>query len=155
MIKEVINGDILKSDATFIAHQINCVTTTAKGLSKSIFDKYPNANIYKSSTKRIVGKTYYDFTRNGKVIFHLAGQIRPGKPTIHYPDRYIDRISYFKSCMISLEQEIEYLKQQYNIKKEIVVAFPYGIGCGLAGGKWVDYESILQDSSLNIVLYKL
>jgi hypothetical protein len=39
------------------------------------------------------------------------------------------------------------------------LAFPYGIGCGLAGGDWKVYETMLRDWAaahplINVVLYQ-
>lgn len=41
-----IKGDILLAKETYIAHQCNCVTNKAKGLSKQIFKKFPYADSY-------------------------------------------------------------------------------------------------------------
>lgn len=156
MIIETRNQDILKSDIKYIAHQINCVTTTAKGLSEQIFKRYPNTNRYINKSRRVGGETYFDFTnKEDKIIFHLAGQINPGKPRSSYPDRYEDRLNYFKKCILSLEDLVEYLKVEYKIKEEIIIGFPYGIGCGLAGGNWDDYNKILEESKLKIILFKI
>jgi hypothetical protein len=50
-LKDPINlkryeGNLLDSDAQYIAHQCNCITTHAAGLSKVLFEKYPWANTY-------------------------------------------------------------------------------------------------------------
>jgi NCAIR mutase (PurE)-related protein len=36
-----------------------------------------------------------------------------------------------------------------------VVAIPYGIGCGLAGGVWSDYEKMLNNCSTQVVIYRV
>lgn len=156
MIIETKNEDILKSDIRYIAHQINCFTTTAKGLAKQLFDKYPKANIYSYMKNREAGKNYFDFCdKDYKIIFHLAGQINPGKPKNFYPDRYEDRLEYFKRCIIRLEFDANYLKDWYGFKEDIIIGFPYGIGCGLTGGNWDDYYKILDESKLKIILFKI
>ena len=57
------------------------------------------------------------------------------------------RIKYFKDCIRSLENSKEISHNK--------IAMPYGIGCGLGGGNWEDYEKILMECKLNIVLYKI
>ena len=32
---------------------------------------------------------------------------------------------------------------------------PYGIGCGLAGGKWCEYKKMIEECKTKIVIYKL
>jgi O-acetyl-ADP-ribose deacetylase (regulator of RNase III) len=51
----LISGNLLDSTDTFIVHQTNCVTTYGKGLSASIFNRFPHANVYKSRADRRVG----------------------------------------------------------------------------------------------------
>lgn len=46
-----IEGDLLDSPCTYIVHQCNCKTTYAKGLAKSLFDKFPHANCYDGEAK--------------------------------------------------------------------------------------------------------
>jgi hypothetical protein len=41
----------------------------------------------------------------------------------------------------------------------ISIAFPYKIGCGLAGGKWEDYESMIykfakENPNIKVKIYK-
>ena len=43
---KIINGNLLDATEKYIMHQINCKTTNGLGLSKSIFNKFPSANIY-------------------------------------------------------------------------------------------------------------
>ena len=51
------------------------------------------------------------------------------------------RLAWFEKCLLELSQYIKIL----NIDS---VAFPYGIGCGLAGG---DYYRVLEQWSKSIV----
>jgi hypothetical protein len=43
----VINGDLLNASERVIIQQLNCTTIKAHGLSKSIAQKYPFANVYR------------------------------------------------------------------------------------------------------------
>ena len=55
-------------------------------------------------------------------------------------DDHDSRIIWFKQCLQLLEKKI--------IKLECkLVAFPFKIGCGLAGGNWNQYKSIITEWS--------
>ena len=44
----IVEGNLLNFAGDYmIAHQCNCTTTTGKGLSKDIFDKFPDADVYR------------------------------------------------------------------------------------------------------------
>ena len=60
----------------------------------------------------------------------MLAQYYPGEPKY---ESYEQRLNWFKSCIDKISK-IPDLKQ---------VAFPYGIGCGLAGGRWEDYEKLI------------
>lgn len=61
-----------------------------------------------------------------------------------YKDTYQNRKIWFQECLDILDEN------NYE-----TVAMPYGIGCGLAGGKWFEYKKMLEECNTNIVLYKL
>lgn len=136
---EVINGNILDATEKYIAHQTNCVSNGgAGGLAKSIFKKYPYADCYRLRTERSIPGTI-DIRGNGineRFIINLHGQMYPGDAYVnHENDSYDMREKYFKQCLyeISLIDNIE------------SIAFPMGIGCGLAGGNWEHYSKMLED----------
>jgi O-acetyl-ADP-ribose deacetylase (regulator of RNase III) len=130
---EEIKGNLLNSKTTYIAHQCNCVSTLSSGLAQSIFCKYPYANTY--TTKRTPGTI--SVHRN---VINMYAQIYPGKSK--YPNDTPDlRIQYFKSCL----NEISKLKGES-------IAFPYNIGCGLAGGDWQKYKQLIYEFSKNTTL---
>lgn len=76
---KIINGDLLDAKEEFILHQCNCKTKYAKGLSKTMFSRYPSADVYTIKYKRVPGKIF-TVTENGKTIINLFGQNYPGKP---------------------------------------------------------------------------
>lgn len=159
-IIEVIEGDLLESNEHYIAQQCNCVTTKPHGLSQSIAKKYPWANIYAQRCARsantalkpsIPGTIDISTSPNGETrIIHLYAQWTSGKSgsyNRYYPETFNDtmqnRISWFRLCLEHLDQ-----LQLHR------VAMPYGIGCGLAGGDWPTYQSMLDLCKTNIVLYR-
>lgn len=52
---QVIYGDITKSTTKYISHQINCKSTSAKGLCKQLVKLFPCSDVYSTGTKRIPG----------------------------------------------------------------------------------------------------
>lgn len=49
--------DLLESNATVIVHQSNCQTTHAKGLAESLYQKWPEADVYtQKRCERVPGK---------------------------------------------------------------------------------------------------
>ncbi len=161
-IIKIVQGDLLEAREEYIAHQCNCCTVTAHGLSAVIAKKYPWADVYSQraaigtrncAKQRDVPGTIkiVESPANSRKIICMFAQWTPGKPgayTKYYPADYsdtpIDRQNYFAQCL----EEIEKL----GIKK---VAMPYLIGCGLGGGSWKIYKKMISDSNINIVLYKL
>lgn len=165
-----INGDLLEAKDDYIVHQCNCVTTRAHGLSQVISDMFPYANPYSVRRSVRVGvnmcieedrpkcgsiKIYGDGIKihTRKVVSFFA-QYAPGKPGRYYRDHHIadsaqNRVEYFKQCL----DEFENLKPKS-------VGFPHMIGCGLAGGHWPTYETLINEFAVknpncSVTIYKL
>mmetsp|Transcript_24468 Transcript_24468/g.31960 ORF Transcript_24468/g.31960 Transcript_24468/m.31960 type:complete len:586 (+) Transcript_24468:53-1810(+) len=131
---EIISEDILNCSAKYICHQTNCITKGARGLAKAIFEKYPTTNIYKSATKRIPGEVIINDVGNGQqFVVHLFGQDNPGKS--RNMKQKSQRLMWFQDCL-------EKLSCHVNLNPG-TVAFPFNIGCGLAGGVWSEYLSAI------------
>jgi O-acetyl-ADP-ribose deacetylase (regulator of RNase III) len=162
VIIDIINGDILNAKESYICHQCNCVTKTSYGLSKSISNKYIWADIYKTRSEN--KQNVQELDEPGTIIeledpidpnkFHkvicFMSQIGPRKPNTYkklylniYNDTYENRKKWFRDCLHILDEN------NYE-----TVAMPYGIGCGLAGGKWDEYIKMLKECQTKIVLYK-
>jgi O-acetyl-ADP-ribose deacetylase (regulator of RNase III) len=153
MTVEIISGDLLESDAKYICHQCNCITTHSAGIAFYIFDKFPYANIYKNRKEWDVPGTI-EICGDGKdqrYIINMLAQVYPGKPG--YPDSlkdgYIAREKYFQQCLDKIA-EIEELDS---------LAFPYKIGCNLAKGNWDNYYQMICDFAdrveAKVYIYKL
>ena len=158
-------GDLLNCNCNIIVQQLNCLCVKPHGLSAAISEKYPYANIYKQRRQLFTKNLAIPEDRgvpghitwsdsNNPIIVGLYGQYDFGKA---YPKSYRPkhdpvetrqlREEWFKQALDNLKFKIE--KENMNHDK-IVIAFPYQIGCGLAGGNWTNYEKMLQDFSLNI-----
>ena len=132
-------GDLTDSYAKYIAHQCNCVSKGYSGLARTVFEKYPWANTY-GSNKRKCGDI--DIMGNGmdkRFVINMYSQYSPGKPSIHSSDPYRLRLIWFQECLNKI-REMDNLES---------IAFPYNIGCGLAGGKWEDYKKMIEDFDMN------
>jgi O-acetyl-ADP-ribose deacetylase (regulator of RNase III) len=159
MVK-IIKGNLLTADTQYIAHQCNCLTNRAAHLSKAMFDEFPHADVYSSRDR----KTHWTESRdkpgtidvrgNGeekRYVINMFGQVFPGKPK--FPDSKADgfeaRRSHFNKCLEELAK-IEDLQS---------VGFPYGIGCGAAGGDWNKYiemiEEFADENEVEVTIYKL
>lgn len=142
---KVIEGNILDSVETFICHQTNCVTNFAGGLAATLFDEMPWADCYKerNDDDGVSEPGTTDIRGDGKgerYVINMMGQFYPGSPRFAHSakDGYKARENFFKSCLMDLECVAL-------AKPEATFAFPWQIGCGLAGGDWESYKSMLED----------
>ena len=152
-------GDILESDADIICHQVNCSGVMKAGLAKQIAQRYP-----------MVEKEYMDLThpcsmppsndykhillgtiQNVKISDHqyicnIFGQLGYGRQKICYTDyvafeKALNELGIFCTELYNnklLEDEKHSIKPS-----KITVAFPHGIGCGLANGNWTHISALI------------
>jgi O-acetyl-ADP-ribose deacetylase (regulator of RNase III) len=128
----IIKGSILESDCNYIVHQCNSVSTEALGLAKFIFDIFPYANIYKDREEKSIPGTIVICNEGTKKIINLIGQYYPGKAN-DSNDTIELREKWFYKCLGKISK----------IPNLISIAFPYNIGCGLAGGNWDHYHQMI------------
>lgn len=155
MTIEIIEANLLDSKEQYIAHQANCVTIKASHLAAELFSKFPYSDIYKERAKEDTpGKiSIHGDGISNRFVINMLSQVYPGRP--RYPESELDgykaRRTLFFMC----------LKQIANIKDLSSIAFPYGIGCGVAGGDWKLYYPILEKFEAHLAgrarvfLYKL
>jgi len=140
-IKNVI-GNLIESDAQYIVHQCNCVTNNSAGLAKTIFLNFPYSDVYKGRTDPDKLGTMY-ISGDGeehRYVINLFGQFFPGicKSTYGNKDNTTLREEAFKKCLDELS----------DMKDLESIAFPWGIGCGMAGGDWDKYEKMISKFAL-------
>jgi len=139
-----IKGNLLDATEKYIAHQCNCVSSSASGLAGSIFRKYPYADIY-------LLRNNFDTPRNiiikgnggdQRYIINMLAQYYPG--ISRYPDSPKDGIKareqYFAQCLGKIAE----------IPDLDTIAIPFKIGCGLAGGNWDTYLRMIEDFAYQI-----
>ena len=147
----ILNCDLLDSNADYIAHQCNATGNRSAGLAAALFKKWPKANIYSGKYKQenrtlgeIISRKVDNTTILNMIIQKDTGKPKPG-------DSMRQRLEYFETCLSKI---IEIHSTPFTI------AFPYGIGCGLAGGIWSEYEKILKQfasnhPSVSVIICKL
>lgn len=176
---EIINGDLLESGCDIIVHQLNCITVRSLGLSKSIAEKYPYADVYSkrkpvNKYKNVALKEDWgvpgtiavrdDFKKKGPTVVGIYGQFSPGIPGKYHnnlgKDTCILREQWFHQGLVRLVEYIENIKDSKTIKR---IGFPYKIGCGLGGGSWSVYKLLIDgfvkelnsvDSNIKVEIYK-
>ena len=163
---KTIEGDLLAygGDGTsanaFLFQQCCCTSTRTAGLSQAIAKKWPALNPYKK--RKPIGRSYTatpdtcaepgtaELLTSGDVnLVCLYAQYSPGKPSA--AETAAMRLTYFKDAL----EEATTL-----IPEGSTLYFPYGIGCGLAGGKWEQYYAAIQvfarlHNSYSVVIVKL
>ena len=163
----VKKGDLLSSTEQFIAHQCNCTTSNSAGLSTLIATKFRYADPYSrrrpdpsrrnrclrddESLPGTIQVWRPEKGDKGPIVVGMYAQYEPGKPSRSGDDSQGMREKYFKRCLRLIGDKIEGLES---------IAFPWQIGCGLAGGDWKVYEGMIKEFAeshpdLKVVIYKL
>lgn len=134
---KIIGGNLLEAKEPYICHQTNCVTTKAAGLAAAIFDRFEYADCYSERAERAEPdrpgtiKIYGNGT-NERYVINMMAQYYPG-PSMSVPvSKSTDnRFQWFRECLGEI------------MKLHGDIAFPWRIGCGIAGGDWDKYLGVL------------
>ncbi len=126
------DGNILDKTHGIICHQVNSEGVMGAGLALSIKNKYPVVykeymEVYNTGQWR-TGRVSYTEVADGLFVANLCAQGMYG-----YGGRFTD--------YEALEQCIESVK---GFAPELPIYFPYGIGCGLAGGDWEIVSEMIE-----------
>lgn len=154
---EIINGNLLDSPDTYIAHQCNCVTKGASGVARAIFDKWPTANDYAEGTHGKFGEVKIHQVGIPKFIVNMFTQYNTGDQSA---DEGKDREVAFGNALLFMSRNLSRHSQE--LKIPLTISFPYLIGCGLAGGNWDHYltmlnlfNEIIEQEDGKVTLYRL
>ena len=124
---EIINGNIFDCTENIIVHQTNCQGVMGHGIALQVKQKYPEVfKAYHQYCKTnlgtdILGTSLICEANDGKYIANIFGQLNYGA---------------------GLQTDYEKLKQglqevhDFAKERDLSVAIPYKIGCGLAHGDW-------------------
>jgi len=155
----LIYGDLFDSKEMYLCHQCNCKTKRAAHLAAAVFEKYPYADIYHERAVR----DDPELSKPGNIIIRgdpkndkryvlaMLAQVWPGKPKFPKSTRdgFDARKELFQVCLDKMRL----------LHPDASFAFPWGIGCGAAGGKWGQYQDMLinfeKQSGCPVVVYKL
>ena len=139
MSVQIIRGDLLEADADIICHQVNCQGVMGAGVAKQIADKWPN--VKKEYVKFCNGKKKQNLLGEIQLVAANGGFQQEGDPLILniFGQLYYGHDGVYTDYS-ALTKAFRKMNQLYKGK---TLAFPYGFGCGLAGGDWQDVEPML------------
>lgn len=146
----IVKGDLLEAKEKYIAHQCNAVSNQAGGLAHYLFKKFPHADIYKDRPfpYQASGPNFPGHIRitgdgiNNRFVINMIAQYYPGSPINENSllDGATARLAYFHKCLGTI----------LKINNVESIAFPYMIGCGLAGGDWSKYKQLIEAFSRSL-----
>lgn len=136
-------GELLLSDCTIIAHQMNCFGVFQTPFAKQIQRIYPEAVLvdkkYKLPPRKRLGRFSFVLTNDGsKLIFQLYGQFRYGEKR-NYTD--------YEALKNSLEQCFKAVQLAEKKGYPIKIGLPQDFGTGIAGGDQERIYSMLKSFS--------
>ena len=141
----IVLGNILDAPEDIIVQQVNCQGVMGAGLAKQLRDAYPLMFVqYKarcnlrSSPADLLGTVhwyYHDPELTGipkKIIANIFGQLYYGRSTgVRYTDYDALAAGFLEVSRVARNRKLS-------------VAIPYGIGCGLGGGKWETVLAMIE-----------
>lgn len=140
MSVEILRGDLLEANADIICHQVNCQGVMGAGVAKQIADKWPS--VKKEYVKFCNGKKHkQDLLGEIQLVAANGGFQKKGDPCVLniFGQLYYGHDGVYTDYS-ALTQAFRKMNSLY---KGQTLAFPYGFGCGLAGGDWQDVESLI------------
>jgi hypothetical protein len=155
-----ISGNLLEATEQYIVQQCCCTAVKAHGLS-DVIARVLGVNVYairrREGRKNLAvpaDRAVPGTIRVEKNVINLFGPFAMGKPGAYHtdlgvPDSAADRVRYFREGLDAIRQ-----------LAPASVAFPYRIGCGLAGGNWTVYRGMLEEfaaanPAIRVVVYRL
>jgi len=140
-------GDALESGADIIAHQVNCMQIMGGGIAAQIKKKWPEVNreyvrfcvetIASSGIDSLMGRCQLVEYKPGAFVANLFGQFQCSSKI---------RMTNYEALYTALST-LKYLAWELaeKLDREVVIAIPKYIGCGLGGGSWGVVSAILDD----------
>jgi len=112
MVEVEVGGDLLLASERYILHQVNCVSKSAKGLAKKLFQAWPEADIFMGRKEKSIPGTVAMTPVLGldevpRTIVHLFAQRGPGKPKKgHGDDSKERRLKWFRASLENFAAEV-------------------------------------------------
>lgn len=141
------SGSVIDHHAQYIVHQCNCITEKASGLAEDLFNKFPNANIYKQRNGKHPywhkpGELYITGDDEDRKVINMTSQFLPGGPGKTFeilPGMVVKETIEMREKLF-----VQCLKKIAEIEDLQSIAFPWRIGCGIAGGDWSRYRFVID-----------
>lgn len=124
---EIIEGDLLQSDANLILHQVNCQGKMNSGIAKQIRNRYPQ--VYEdymrhyNSKVELFGKISTTEINNNQYIVNMFSQFNYG-----YDGQRYTNYEAIYTCL----EKVSKLANE----RGYTVAIPYKIGSDRGGANW-------------------
>ena len=134
--------DLLKSDAKFLCHQVNCRGRMGAGVAQAIAEKYPNVRYsYYELCKcflpdQLLGKYQAVLVTGGRFVVNIFGQL-------DYVTNFGKNQKFVYTNYAALKKAFQDVRALFGDGGKI--AFPYKFGCGLAGGDCGTVEGLIVD----------
>lgn len=142
-----VKGDIVNdTQYTIFCHQVNCQGVMGAGLAKQIRNKYPE--VYSDyiqtihSEQWLLGSKICTPTTDGRVCVSMFAQEDYGR------NKCYTNYQAFQIILDGLQSELQMF--EFSNPSPYKIAFPEGIGCGLAGGDWNIIKPILEKFAANV-----
>lgn len=146
MLIEEEGNIVTDSKYEIFCHQVNCQGVMGAGLAKQIRNRYPS--VYEDYMRAIksgyllLGTKICTLTADKRICVSMFAQEDYGTNKC-----YTD-YSAFQIILDGLADELQTLEEGRNT--HINIAFPYKIGCGLAGGNWNIVRRMIEKFSERI-----
>lgn len=143
MIK-IVRGDLLFAKEAAICHQVNCQNMMGSGVAKAIYTKWPEVKTEYhrfcdgKRPRDLLGKiqiVYINEFSGSKVVINIFGQLNCG---------------HDKTCYTRYDALAIAFDELNEVAAGKSIAFPYGFGCGLAGGDWQQVERLMLERLYNV-----
>lgn len=141
MVKE-IKGDLLKQEKGFLCHQTNYEGVMGGGIAYAIWNKLLTDQDRKSYEfycrecgKDALGYVQFLFLKNDLIVANCFSQNGFDEPDAA---GNITNYKAMRECFVKV--------RDLALKRKLPLVFiPYGMGCGIAGGKWDKVRGIIED----------
>lgn len=153
-----IKGNLLDTPIQFIAHQVNCRGVMGAGIAKALVQKYPDLlpdykDFIECNDESSLGRCcIYHCREDDKYILSIFGQLNYGRNKC-YTDYNAVEAGFYAALG---DIHCSFYKED---GCQTVIAIPYGMGCGLAGGNWEVMTELLEkiekERNVLFVAYKL
>lgn len=162
MIK-IVTGDITDAKEKYICHQVNCQGAMGSGVARVIYYTWPQVReqYLKFARNEIDGKAWADDEYKKSLLGSVQMvDVSPNKDGSQFV------LNIFGQYNCGREEDHCYtdykaLEEAFNkiargLKQDEAVAFPYGFGCGLAGGEWEMVLALMDKcfAENDVIIYK-